>query len=241
MPESEKSQDLAPASEKRLESNAASQSQSVVDELAWLLPAERYAYDTFLQNRKLPGSRYAPISTGTAMALFQLFLNGRSLREIYDLNQHFSFGQVVHAAVDGRWADHRKVYLDTLFANQTLRAQQVAAEGAEFTGDIMAAAHKLHGAAVRKFLQSGDVADLGAMGIGSLAQYQKVAELHQKLTGQDKVQTQKVSGTVKHKHEHSVRMIPTAPPPAITPQTTLNFLTEWGAEELQKQEGSEDE
>jgi hypothetical protein len=224
---------LPPASAQSLEKQAA----PAADPLAWLEKPEREALDYFVKNRNLPGSRYAPISASVALGMFNLYLNGRSIREIWDMNRAaFGFGQVVHAAVEGNWFEHKAKYLEGLFESAALRAKQAVAEGAEFTADMMAAAHKLHGMAIRKFLQTGNIEDLGAMGITSLRQYKELIEIHMKLTGQDKVQ--KVGGTIKHEHSHTIR-VPTAPPPEVPAASTLGFLSAWGKEELDKQNGKD--
>lgn len=206
-------------------------SEKSADPLAWLAPPEREALQYFESNRHKPGSRYASIATSVALQMFNLYLSGRSLREIWEQNrQAFSFGQVVHAAVEGRWDEHRQEYLQGLYSKAAQRADQVVGEGVQFVGDMMTAAHRLHGDALKKFIQTGNPADLGAFGISSVRQYKEAVELMLKLSGKDKIQ--KVQGQIQH--EHTVRSIPLEPPKPVSPDSASNLLSAWGKEELEK-------
>lgn len=209
------------------------------DPLAWLDEPERHAYAHFMGNRNLRGQAATfPLSPGVAAGLYELYLNGRSLSEIRaQFPTQYGFGQIVHAAVEGKWYDRRLEYLGGLMDRAKSRALQVAAESVDFIADSMAAAHKMHGAALKKYLVSGDPKDLGAFGIGSLKQYRDTVEVLLKITGQDG--TKRVAGTVKH--EHTVRTIPTAPPVPPSPGASVALLGRWATQELDKQSGKDDE
>ncbi len=117
--------------------------------------------------------------------MFHLFLQGRCLRDIFDLNYpKFSFGQVVHAAVEGKWADRRADHLNNIFGGAVIRAQQTTVESAQFVSDFLAATHMRFGNEILKYLQSGKEEDF-PVGF-SLKQYKEALELHLKVTGQDK-------------------------------------------------------
>jgi hypothetical protein len=207
------------------------------DPLDWLDEPERYAYDHFLANRNKRGQAETfPLAPGIQAGMFELYLNGTSLAQIRATFPQFGLGQIVHAAVDGRWNEHRAGYITALMSRAKDRAVQVAAESVNFISDAMAAAHKLHGAAFKKFLASGDPNDLGAFGVGSPKQYRDWVETLMKVTGQDG--QRRVAGTVKH--EHVVRTIPTAPPPPVQPATAVAALGTWGQDELAKNSDKED-
>jgi hypothetical protein len=191
------------------------------DPLAWLTEPERYAYDQFQAKRDprgLPGT--FPLAVSVQLELFELYLAGRSLGEIRALNPKWSLGQIVHAAVERQWNVHRNIYLDQLFARARDRSKQVVAEAAEFLGDQLTAAHKKHGEALRRYIQTGNDEELGAFAVGSPRQYREALELYLKSIGADG--TKKVTGTVEHVHTGSVTSaLPVVPPSKGEPSKAL--------------------
>ena len=175
------------------------------DKLAWLNPAEKYALEYFQSNYQKGGASTYSIAPSTQAQLFALYLNGRSLGEIRKLNHpSFSLGQIVSAAVENDWYNERKIYQSGLMQAARERLQQIGCESVQFLSDSLSAAHKQHGEALQKYLVSGNPADLGAFGVGSIRQYKEVAELLLKITGQEKTSTLNVKGTVEHVAGESV-------------------------------------
>ena len=171
----------------------------VEDKLAWLSESERYALEYFQKSYQKGGASTYSIAPSVQAQLFGLYLNGRSLGEIRQLNHpSFSLGQIVDAAVQGDWYNQKLEYQSGLLQQARTRLEQIGCESVAFLADSLAAAHKLHGAALQKFLQTGNPADLGAFGVTSIRQYKEVAELILKMTGQDKTSTLNVKGEVKH-------------------------------------------
>jgi hypothetical protein len=117
--------------------------------------------------------------------LFQLYLNGIGLEEITRLNKGLRLGAVARAAVEGDWFEKRRAYADSLLSSVVPRVQQTQAEAIVFAADLLAAAHKLHGAKIRRFLQTGDESELGDFKVSTIDQYRKGVEMLLKLTGQD--------------------------------------------------------
>jgi hypothetical protein len=80
------------------------------------------------------------------------------------------------------------------------RLQQIGCEAIMFMGDSLAAAHKMHGDALAKYMQSGNPADQGAFGITSIRQYKEVLELLLKASGADKTSNTNlnVRGSIEH-------------------------------------------
>lgn len=211
------------------------------DPLAWLTQPEREAYDYFVAHRdtRAVPSSFA-LSPDVQVALFTLYLNGRSLGEIrQQTHPSYGMGQIVHAAVTGDWETRKRQYLADLLTRSQERATQVSSEAINFVADSMSAAHILHGEALRKFMVTKDIKDLGAFGIGSLKQYRDLVELLLKLSGQEGTIKAKVSGTVRHEHLH--RSIPTAPPPPAIPGAAVALLGSWSAAELASQAGDSEE
>jgi hypothetical protein len=186
------------------------------DKLAWLNPAEKYALEYFQSNYQKGGASTYSIAPSVQAQLFGLYLNGRSLGEIRKLNHpSFSLGQIVSAAVENDWYNERKLYQSGLMQAARERLQQIGCESVGFLADSLAAAHKQHGQALQKYIQTGNPADLGAFGVGSIRQYKEIAELLLKITGQEKTSTLNVKGEVLH----------TSTPSAVAPVANNGLLS----------------
>lgn len=146
---------------------------------------------------KTKGLSY-PLAPVTQAKLFELYLNGSCCEDIQKLNPTFTLGQVVDACVDGKWEQRRRNHINRLLSRVRDRVVQVQSESVEFMSNMLAAAHKLHGDKLKKFLQTGNEKDLGDVKIENLEQYRKAADVLLKLTGQSN--TQKVAGEVTHRH-----------------------------------------
>lgn len=165
----------------------------------YLTTRERGAYD-FVRNMK---PTPATLSTSLQVKLFTLFLQGIDCVEIARLNQGISLGQVIIARIEGRWDEKRQDHIEKLLRDTSLRLQQTTLEGIDFIAAQLAAVHKIEGDRIKRFLQSGDKADLGTFDISSWKSYKEVIEILKTLTGADK-KTQQHSGEIIHKHEHTV-------------------------------------
>lgn len=142
-----------------------------------LTPKERGAYWSALKNN--------PLSPAKQAQLFELFLNGKSCEEIANLNK-MPLGEVVRARIDFEWDQKKDEHVTYLLSSVRDRVRQIQLESITFSADLLAAAHKLHGERIRKFIQSGDEAELGDLKITNLKAYKDAVELLLKLTGQDK-------------------------------------------------------
>lgn len=181
--------------------------------MAWLTPAERYAYDTWqasvaqTQGRAARGrSDLAELAPAIQAELFNLYLAGRTLAEIREANPKFSMGQIVGAAIKSAWNLRRDDYLSGLLDVAKQRATQVQAESIKFIADTLSANNILHGQAVAKFLQTHNPSDLGAFKVDSIKQYGDLVAQLMKLTGQEG--NRRITGTL----EHNLNVIPNVPP-----------------------------
>lgn len=208
------------------------------DPLAWLDQAERYAYDYFNNKMRAGSSDTFPIAVGIAEQMMQLYLQGRTLTEIRRLNPTFQLGQIVHAAVEGRWNLQREAYIALTVARAKSRAVVAAAEGIELAADMMASMKKLHGDNAARFLQTGNPKDLGsATALTTIKQLREVAEVLMKLTGQE--QKKQVGGVVEVKHSGSVSSIPMQPM-NVEPSDAAKILAGWAAAEKKRQSEERD-
>lgn len=140
--------------------------------------------------------------------LFQLFLQNKSVADIAALNPGTLPGAILDARVRDSWDEKRREYLDHLYGTVLQRVMQTQTEAVQFTADLMAAAHRLYGPKLQKFIQSGEIKDLGEAEklIQSLDAYRKVAEMLLKLTLQDKEKAPKDAP------QRDIKWLPTAPP-----------------------------
>lgn len=131
----------------------------------------------------------ASLSPALSAKMFELFLHGDTCERIVSLSPGIQLGQVLEARVRDRWDQRREKHLDELYGTIAARLKQTQLEAVEFTTDLMAAAHKEFGTKLKKYLMTGDVADLPDNAIKSLAAYSKVADVLLKLSGQNKDKT----------------------------------------------------
>jgi len=142
---------------------------------------ERIAYNDWQENKNKP-----PLAPSLSAKLYNLFLNGYDCHEIVRLNEGlYSLGMVLEARVRDGWDQRRHDYLESLFSSVEDKAKQTQAESVMFLTDLMAATHKHYGDKLKKYIQSGDINDLGDMRLDSPGAYKKVVEMFLKLTGQD--------------------------------------------------------
>ena len=219
--------------------NPVNETAAVAEEVdpntAWLSEAELYALELFKKNQAAGKLEGKPIALDIQEKMFEVYLQGKTLGDIRKINAaKFSMGQIVAAAVEGRWDLQRKAYLEDLLTRVRTRALQAAAEGAEFVADAMAVAHKKHGDSLRRFLQSGDPKDLGDFDLGGIGNYRTLVELMLKLTGQDQVRKVSVSGSVEHRG--SLLSVPTRPLPEIPSDKAKAQLAEWAEIEKARKE-----
>lgn len=129
----------------------------------------------------------APLSVSTSLKMYELYLNGYSCEEIFRLNDNqFPLGMILEARIRDSWDDRREQHLTELYGGIVAKVKKTQTEAVAFVADLLAAAHKKHGDKLKKFLQSGNPADLGALSIDTMTSYQTAATMLLKLTGQDK-------------------------------------------------------
>jgi hypothetical protein len=141
-----------------------------------------------------------PMAPSTQAQFYNLFLQGNNCEEIQRLNPNgFSLGAIVRARMEGDWDLRRREYQRQLMDSARERVQQVTLETVDRLANELAASNKLINDRVKKFLQTGDPAELQGTSVGSIRHLKEAVEMLQKLTGQD-VKKQQVGGTVEHRH-----------------------------------------
>lgn len=158
-----------------------------------LTPRERSAYE-FLVKANQPR-----LSPTLSSQLYELFLAGKSCEEIVRLNPGISLGQVVRARVEDNWDERKERHTTQLMDGIRERVQHSTIENVAFLSDLLAATRKYYGDKIAKYLQTGNVDDLGATVnlIGSMKAFKETAELMMKMTGQESTKAEII-------HRHTV-------------------------------------
>lgn len=195
--------------EKLVEKSVTPQDPTIAEEVAALLErhpelTEREARELRLQVK----GRQPVLGQKKADELRNLFFRGHSCQEIAEYNHGISMGMVVRARVDYKWDDARREYLYNLMREAQSTVQQKHYETIRFITDSIAVYEKAIGEKQRKYLQTGDSADLAGIEI-SQNQYSKFIDLLLKLTGQDKPQIQKIE------HSGTIGVQPVLQPPTV--------------------------
>jgi hypothetical protein len=182
-----------------------------------LTPHERGTLEVYLERkRERPDP---PLAPSLQLQLFELFLNGKTCEEISKLNPGIGMGQVLKTRIEGDWDEKRHRHMDSLLMGVASRVQQVQLESVVFISDMLSATHKLHGEAIKRYLQTGNQAELKGLAITNMKAYKEVLETLLKMTGQT-VEKKQVTGEIRHIHETGV---PDVRKPA-TPQDAAAWL-----------------
>lgn len=175
------------------------QNDSIVKLEDLLTPREFSAYRAYMKLNQ------PPMSPRLQAELFNLFLEGYSCEHIATLNHQFgnaSLGMIVRARVENDWDKRKADYMQQLMEGVRSRAYQSTMQSINFISDLIATATKKYGARMQKYIQTGNEEELGddKMGINSIQNFVKVAELLFKLTGQENNKKQVIDGVVEHRH-----------------------------------------
>ena len=183
-----------------------------------MVPAEEHLSPREAHALKIwRGTDKPPLAPSLNAKLFNLFLQGKTCEEIRRLNPQLGLGEIVAARLAGDWDARRDEHLDQLLTATSLRVQQATLETADFVCDILAVTARQHGDKLRRYLQNGDENELaGVLKVDSMKQLKEAIEALQKLTGQDRQQVVKQTGTVTVNHQPAEPIMHAARPPAAT-------------------------
>lgn len=133
----------------------------------------------------------------TSAQFLELYLSGYTTEEIRNLNPGFKLGIIVKARIEHEWDKHKSEYIQTLLTQTRESVQKTQLEAIRFASDGMTVYQKVLGNAFKKYLQSGDEADLGPHKDQiSIRNYKEYVALMLQLTGQDG--KKQVSGEINH-------------------------------------------
>lgn len=130
-----------------------------------------------------------PLAPEVAANFFQLFLNGMTTTEIHRLNKAFPHEAILWARVKYKWDEERDDYTRTLTESVKQQVMKASLETTSLISNMLVAANKKHGDKIKRYIQTGNVEDLGdSMSVDNLTSLIRAVEALQKITGQDKVQ-----------------------------------------------------
>ena len=162
-------------------------------------PDELRVYDEWSQK----GLPFIPLAS--ALKLYELFLNGYSVNEIYRINGgKIELGAIVDARIRFKWDERKEKQLEGLYSNIDQKIIKAKNEALVYLTDSLAAAHKLMGDKVKLFLQEGDISLIQGMDLDKFKTYKELLQMLQTLTannGKNVPQREVlIGGEVMHTH-----------------------------------------
>lgn len=149
-------------------------------------------------------TKEAPATLVLALKWYELYLNAYSCEDIWRVNgQKFQLGMIVDAKIRYEWDKRKETQLSNLFNNIETKVIKVKNESISLLSDLLAAAHKIWGDKVAKFLQDGDMDALAGFDPSSLKNYKEILAMLQALTTSPKDGGNKdirLEGKVNHVH-----------------------------------------
>lgn len=158
-----------------------SEKTEIVPAFDLLSDRERAAYDAWLVKKQ------PPVAPSTAAKYLEAYLQGSTCEDILKLSKGMALGAIVDCKIRDRWDDRLVEYRATLLDQVGQRLRQVQLESVQHIADQLAVAHKRDGDRLKRFLMTGDNADLGgASFITGIKSYSEAVKALLALTGQDK-------------------------------------------------------
>ena len=160
--------------------------------------------EVFLSNKELDiyrkyiESENLTVAPSKATAFFSLFLQGYSCDEISRMNPGFDIGLILKTRVDQSWDQRRLEHIQHLLNDVRNIVQSTQLEAIRFVSESLTVFRKMASEKFQKYLQTGNVKDLGEFKNMSFKVYKDLLEMLLRLTGQDTLQ--RVQGCVEHKH-----------------------------------------
>ena len=145
------------------------------------------------------------ISVTLAAQFFELFLEGYSCAEISRLNKGLSEADILVCRKRNKWDEEKDRYAYDLTKQVREKLLKQKLESLEFLTNQLAITHKEHKEKMLRFIQTGKEEDKPDNWVKSPATYKAILETIQKITGEDRVTTQKVTSESTVKVEGSIQ------------------------------------
>lgn len=145
-----------------------------------------------------------PISPILSAQFFELFLEGYSCSEIAKKNRGLSEADILICRKKYKWDEEKDKYAYDLTRQVREKLMKQKLESLEFLTNMLAVTHKEHREKMLKYLQTGRDEDKPENWVKSPNSYKQILETIQKITGEDRVTTQKVTSESTVKVEGSI-------------------------------------
>lgn len=145
-----------------------------------------------------------PIAPSLSSQLLNLFLEGYSCAEIAKNNKPFSEMDILVCRKKYKWDDEKDKYAFDLAKQVREKLIKQKLESLEFLTNVLSVTHKKHKDQMIKYLQTGKEEDMPENWASSPTTYKSILETIQKITGEDRVSTQKITSEATVKVEGNV-------------------------------------
>lgn len=130
------------------------------------------------------GGNDNPLPLGTSLQLYELFLNAYSCEEICRINgEKYPLGQIVDARIRYDWDRRKQEQIESLYSRIEDKVVRVKNNAVSYLADLLAAAHKLNGEKVQKFLMEGNPEVLDGLKLSTIKDYREIVNMFILLTG----------------------------------------------------------
>lgn len=127
--------------------------------------------------------REAPLHLSVAIKLYELFLNGYTCEDIYNVNGgKYPLGQIVDAKERFEWEVKRERQVSGLLAKIEDKVIKTKLESISVVSDLVAAASKLYNDKIQLYLQEGDESILESLEITNIKNFKMLVGLLHELT-----------------------------------------------------------
>ena len=146
---------------------------------------------TLLRQAELDGSKAISVSLG--VQFFRLFLEGFSCLEIAKNNPGFTESDILICRKKYKWDEEKDQHIFDLNKRVMEKLAKSTLESLIFLTNTLTVHHKALEAQQAKYIQTGNEADLPKDWQLTPTGYKSILESIQKVTGQDRISTQKIT------------------------------------------------
>lgn len=140
-----------------------------------------------------------PLHLSVALKLYELFLNGYTCEDIYNVNGgKYPLGQIIDAKERYSWESNREKQVAGMLSKIEDKIVKAKYEAINVVSDLVNAASKLYNTRIQEYLQTGDESVLETLEITNIKNFKTLVGMLNELT-EDKTPTAKgatVNGNV---------------------------------------------
>lgn len=147
-----------------------------------------------LEEAKQEGTK--PVAASLAAQFYELFLEGFTCKEIAKQNPVFTEKDILFCREKYAWDQSKEEYAQILKTRIHEKLAKNKLETVEFITNMMSITHRDYNKQAQKYIQTGKEDDKPDTWIKNSSSYKAVVEILQKVTGEDKITKQKISGDI---------------------------------------------